>query len=211
MAPEDRRAALIDATVPLLYEHGLAISTRQIAAAAGVAEGTIFGVFKDKDSLIVAALARALDPQPTLDALAAIDSGLSLRERLIAAADLIQKRFVENSRLMSAARTLALSSDNKHEATVRMGQSRERLQAALTEVIEPDSAVLRRSAGATARLLLLFAGANTYGPFADRENFNGADLVSLLLDGLLIIPASEESPLVIPVVAGRHLNENGDE
>ena len=84
MAPEDRRAALIAATIPLLHEHGLDVSTRQIADAAGVAEGTIFGVFKDKSSLVVAALVQALDPQPTLDALAAIDRGLDLRERLVA-------------------------------------------------------------------------------------------------------------------------------
>ena len=41
--------------------------------AAGVAEGTIFGVFPDKSSLLVAALMQALDPQPTLEAIAAID------------------------------------------------------------------------------------------------------------------------------------------
>jgi AcrR family transcriptional regulator len=35
MAPEDRRAALIAATVPLLHEHGLDVSTRKIAEAAG--------------------------------------------------------------------------------------------------------------------------------------------------------------------------------
>ena len=51
LAPDDRRAALIEATLPLLREHGTAVSTRQIADAAGVAEGTIFRVFPDKNSL----------------------------------------------------------------------------------------------------------------------------------------------------------------
>ena len=46
LAPEERRAALIAATIPLLHEHGLEVSTKQIAHAAGVAEGTIFGVTK---------------------------------------------------------------------------------------------------------------------------------------------------------------------
>ena len=36
LAPDDRRAALVEATVPLLIENGSAISTRQIAQAAGV-------------------------------------------------------------------------------------------------------------------------------------------------------------------------------
>ena len=72
MAPEERRAALIAATIPLLREHGPDVSTRQIAHAAGVAEGTIFGVFSDKNTLLATALASALDPRPTLDAIAAI-------------------------------------------------------------------------------------------------------------------------------------------
>jgi AcrR family transcriptional regulator len=186
MAPEDRRAALIAATIPLLHDQGLDVSTRQIADAAGVAEGTIFGVFRDKNSLVVTALLHALDPQPTLDALAAIDTSLDLRLRLIAAANRISERFTGDAHLMSAARTLALSTDAHPEAHKRMADARRRLLASLTAVIEPDAAQLRRSPATAARLLLLFCGANTYGPFGDPARFNGAEMVSLLLDGLLI-------------------------
>ena len=44
----------MEATLPLLRAHGLSITTRQIAEAAGVAEGTIFGVFPDKEALLQA-------------------------------------------------------------------------------------------------------------------------------------------------------------
>jgi AcrR family transcriptional regulator len=198
MAPEDRRAALVAATVPLLREHGTEVSTRQIAQAAGVAEGTIFGVFPDKHTLIVTALVQALDPQHTLDALAAIDPRAGLRERLSAAAELINARFTSHAHLMSAARDLVIATRSRSEAQLRMGHFRERLTTALTAVIEPDAAVLRRSPSTVARLLLLYCGANAYGPFGDPENFNGAEMVSLLLDGLLIVPAGDES-LVIPL------------
>jgi AcrR family transcriptional regulator len=185
MAPEDRRAALIAATIPLLHEHGLDVSTRQIAQAAGVAEGTIFGVFPDKLSLLSAAIVQAFDPAPTIDAVAAIDPGGDLRVRLSAAATLIMQRFVRNARLMAAA---GHGHHAKDPASIaRMNRAREQLLAALTEVIEPDAALLRRTPAEVARLVLLFCGANTYGPFADRR-FDGDELVSLLLDGLLVPP-----------------------
>ena len=186
MAPEDRRAALIDATVPLLREHGLDVSTRQIAQAAGVAEGTIFGVFQDKNTLVVAALLHAIDPQPTLDALDRIDPALGLRDRLVAAAELVSERFTGNAALLSAARQMILHGGHPAGAREQMACSRERLHAALTAVIEPDAHRLRRSAGTTARLLLLYLGANTFGPFGDTDGFSGPDIVSLLLDGMLI-------------------------
>jgi AcrR family transcriptional regulator len=193
MAPEERRAALIAATVPLLHEHGLEVSTRQIAQAAGVAEGTIFGVFSDKNSLIVAALMHVLDPQPTVDAIAAIDPRAGLRDRLAAAATLVNARFAANARLMSAARSLAFSTGGHPEAAQRMASSREELLRALTAVIEPDAAALRRSPGSVAGLLLLFCGANTFGPFGDPKHLDGDEMVSLLLDGLLVRPTNHHT------------------
>jgi AcrR family transcriptional regulator len=186
MAPEDRRAALVAATVPLLREHGIGISTRQIARAAGVAEGTIFGVFPDKDSLVGAALLEALDPTETLTALAAIDRSGDLRQRLCAAAALINQRFADNAVLLAAARTVFLAAHGTSDGRTRMAVSHLRLLEAVTAVIEPDEARLRRSPATVAHLLLLLSGANTFGPFGDPERFTGDEMVALLLDGLLI-------------------------
>ena len=184
LAPEERRAALIAATIPLLHEHGVDVSTRQIAQAAGVAEGTIFGVFDTKTSLVVCSVLKALDPQPTLDALAAIDRSAPLRDRLTEAADLLHARFAENAPLMTAARKLVFAGVDA-DTRNRMTANRTALQTALSEVIAPDAGRLRRPPEAVASLLLLFCGANTYGPFGDPGNLNGAETVSLLLDGLL--------------------------
>lgn len=197
LAPEERRAALIEACVPLLHEHGTDVSTKQIAAAAGVAEGTIFGVFKDKNSLIVAALLRAVDPQPALDRLAAIDRSLSLRERLIQATEIVHERSVGSARLLQAARMLAMATDHAEQAHAQMHQVRERLHAAVTELIEPDAGELRRSPGETARMVLMFTGANIFGPYADPDNFRADELVSLLLDGLLV---SQVGSFVVPII-----------
>jgi len=186
LAPEERRAALIQATIPLLHEHGLDVSTRQIAVAAGVAEGTIFGVFESKSSLVVCSVIQALDPQPTLDALAAIDRGAALHQRLADAADLVYARFAESAHLMTAARRLLFADDGQPEAKMRMASSRERLHAAVAEVIEPDAPLLRRSPARVAQLLLLICAADSHGPFGEPGGFSGAEIASLLLDGLLV-------------------------
>jgi AcrR family transcriptional regulator len=194
MAPEERRAALIAATIPLLHEHGPEVSTRQIAQAAGVAEGTIFGVFESKSQLVVCSVIKALDPQPTLDGLAAIDRSAPLHERVAAAADLVHARFTEHAHLLHAARKLILLGEQDPGSRARMMASREALEAAVTDVFAPDAARLRVPAGKAARLLLLYCGANSFGPYGDPESFSGTDLASLLLDGIHLGEAGMGQP-----------------
>ena len=62
MSPDDRRQAIVQAMLPLLVEQGDEITTRQIAQAAGIAEGTIFRVFPDKKALMLAAAEEAINP-----------------------------------------------------------------------------------------------------------------------------------------------------
>ena len=83
LPPDERRAAIVAATLPLLLAHGARVTTRQIAEAAGIAEGTIFRVFPDKESLIEAAIETAFDPAPIEAALRAIDPSLPLEARLV--------------------------------------------------------------------------------------------------------------------------------
>ncbi|WP_433826513.1 TetR/AcrR family transcriptional regulator [Actinoplanes sp. CA-015351] len=186
MAPEERREALIAATIPLLHAHGTDVSTRQIASAAGVAEGTIFGVFESKSQLVVCSLVKALDPQPTLDALAAIDRGAGLRQRVAEAAEIVHNRFIEGAHLMHAARRLFFETAPDAGAQQRMADSRQRMHEAVVEIFEADVDLLRIPPDRAARLLLLHCGANAFGPFGDPEEFRGTDLATLLLDGILI-------------------------
>jgi AcrR family transcriptional regulator len=82
LAPEDRRDAILDAVLPLLREKGRDVSSRQLAEAAGVAEGTLFRAFGDKESLIAAAIARIFDHTPLWAALRAIDLDESFERKL---------------------------------------------------------------------------------------------------------------------------------
>jgi hypothetical protein len=86
-----------------------------------------------------------------------------------------------------------------------MTASRERLLDALTEVLEPNAGELRKPPAAVARLVLVFCAADAFGPFGDSGNVDGGEMASLLLDGLLIIPAGDklvptnDKPLVVPI------------
>lgn len=61
MAPGSRREMIVRAALPLVIEHGSAVTTRQIARAAGIGEGTIFRVFADKDELLEACVSEPVE------------------------------------------------------------------------------------------------------------------------------------------------------
>jgi AcrR family transcriptional regulator len=99
---DERRSMIVAAALPLLLEHGEMVKTRDIAAAAGIAEGTIFRVFATKDDLIAAVIETALDTTALDQALATIDPALPLEERVASAVVMLQRRFVDVWRLASS-------------------------------------------------------------------------------------------------------------
>jgi AcrR family transcriptional regulator len=102
LPPEERRSTIVAAALPLIIEHGDAVTTRQIADAAGIAEGTIFRVFPDKDSVIRAAVEAVLDREPLEQALEAIDLDQPFEALLEAAIALVQERVVTIWRVVSS-------------------------------------------------------------------------------------------------------------
>lgn len=102
MPPDERRSAIIEATLPLLLEHAEMVTTRQIAEAAGIAEGTIFRVFADKDEVITAVIDAAVDPEPMEAALRGLELTGPLERVLIQAIEILQRRTIEVWRLMSS-------------------------------------------------------------------------------------------------------------
>lgn len=192
LAPEERRAALIAATLPLLRTHGAAVTTRQIAEAAGVAEGTIFGVFPDKASLLAATLTSALDPAPVLRALSAIDPQASLRQRLSDAAAILLRRVEGQIPLMMLARTMQFPPGESPLHSLMEG--RRRLTDAVARIVEPDRALLRRSPRTTAWLLVALVVSTIRGELPTDEPFSPEEMVAVLLDGLLKPPVEPHDP-----------------
>lgn len=102
MAPEERRRAIIEATLPLILERGTDLSTREIAIAAGVAEGTIFRAFETKQELIVAAMHAALSAEDALHRLTALPAGQSLTDRVVSILEVLLVE-IRRTRSLTAA------------------------------------------------------------------------------------------------------------
>lgn len=183
MAPEDRRVALINAALPLVCQYGTRVTTRQIADAAGVAEGTIFRVFRDKAELLDAAIAQAFDAGPTLSELDKIDAGLPLRVRLMAAISVLQRRVLRLFDLMMA---LGSTAPPEHVAQCREDaqSAHARLLERIAQVLEPDREQFRCSVPEVVRLLRLTTIAGSHPMITDGQPLTAAEITDLLLDGV---------------------------
>jgi AcrR family transcriptional regulator len=178
LPPDERRAAIIAATIPLLRVHGPAVTTSQIAVAAGLAEGTLFRVFADKESLIAAAVQHACDPAPAEHALAAMDRTLPMREQLMAAVVILQCRVEQIWNLLTV---LGITIPPKPVAPLPPERG---ITQALAQVFEPFRRELRCEPAHAARLLRTITFAGTHPRISEGTPLTAAEIVSVLLDGI---------------------------
>jgi AcrR family transcriptional regulator len=183
LPPAERRAALIAATLPLVAEHGTNVTTRQIAEAAGVAEGTIFRVFPDKEALIQTAIATVLDPGPALVELDGVALTAPLVERLTAVAGILQRRLIRVINLMMAVGRHGPPVDvEERRAAAR--PNNEMIYAAVIRLLEPDRAEFRCPVEQVARLLRLLTFSGSHPMITDGHPLTPEEIVSVLLDGV---------------------------
>jgi AcrR family transcriptional regulator len=173
MPAEERRAAIIEAVRPLLAEYGESVTSKQIARAAGIAEGTIFRVFADKDELLDATLEAALDQEQFELALRAIAADQPFEAQLIEATRLIQRRVVDVWTLLSHL------SARRHEKVRRpMTDS-----PALAELFAAHGDRIRVEPVNAARLLRALTMSLTH-PMVAAEASTAEEIVDLVLHGI---------------------------
>lgn len=180
---EERRSTIVAATLPLFLSQGAAITTREIAQAAGIAEGTIFRVFPDKTALLDAVIEAALDPVPADAAIEAIDPALPFEARLVAVVEILRKRVLYLFRVFSAA-----------SGTTRGAQpERSHDLPALTAIFEAEAGHLSRAPGDAARVLRGLTFACVHPSFGTEEPLTSKEIVAVFLDGVRNRDAKERS------------------
>lgn len=180
LAPADRREAIIAATRPLLYQHGRDTTTKLIAEAAGIAEGTIFRIFSTKDELFDAVLEREFDPDLFLAKVAEIDPAQPLPERLVAYVSLLQQRFFGIFRLMAAMGM------PKPPAKFQDESVRRRLHDhGLAAVVGGDAARLALPVDRFAELVRGLTFAASHPHLTDQSPLSPEEIVDVLLHGVL--------------------------
>ncbi|MCK7624580.1 TetR/AcrR family transcriptional regulator [Streptomyces sp. RS10V-4] len=196
---------IVAATLPLVAEHGAAVTTSRIARAAGIGEGTIFRVFKDKDELLDACVAEAVGVDHVLREIASVPLDEPLAVRLTEAAEAVCAHMERMGTVVTSLHATGHRRGREQPPDrprtdgepPQDGRTRSflALRDAVVELLEPDRAALRLSPErvAAAFLGLLFSRLPTPAAGAAHDPLSPEELISVLLHGSLTDPADPGS------------------
>jgi AcrR family transcriptional regulator len=171
LPPEERRAAIVEVTIPLLIRDGLQIKTSDVAAAAGIAEGTVFRAFPDKRALLSATIAKVCDASEMDAAIDAIDPTLSLEAQLVAAVEILQKKFIDVWQVLGAVGP-------------RVPVPRPSAHPALARLLKPFADELRLPPGKAAKQIAAVVVATSMPSIYVDAPLSPREIVRLVLDGV---------------------------
>ncbi|HEU5024488.1 MAG TPA: TetR/AcrR family transcriptional regulator [Spirillospora sp.] len=201
MSPEQRREMIVRTALPLVAEHGTAVTTGQIARAAGIGEATIFRVFADKDELLDACVMEALRTDHVLAEIQEIPLDQPLSGRLAEATAAIQAYLGRMGMVLGALHATGRRDRGSHgggeaaDAAIDRASAMARTRGALAELFEPDRDRLRLSVEETAGMFmgLVFTWsrppAGPEGPAPSLEEY-----LDVFLHGALTGTTPEGSP-----------------
>lgn len=179
---QQRRAAIVEATIPLLRQHGHTLTTRQIAEAAGVAEGTLFRAFDSLQDLIRASVEEVLSAEHLRRNMAQAHFTGTLQEDCRAAVELVTG-YVQSTKTVFHLGHSNPGSGIIQCAREQLHQRQDELFAFLDEKFAPHADELALEPGQFAKLLtLLTVGVESQlSPHVD--GFGPAEIADFALHG----------------------------
>ncbi len=132
LAPEQRRAALLDAATELFSAQGPNFTTADLASAAGVSEGTIFRYFTDKPTLLAECRRCAMGLDELLPRIREAATLPTFREQVLSASRLLNDRILQMVHVVSDG-----GPPDPPDAATEIA---EQLVAALAPIFEPVAA-----------------------------------------------------------------------
>lgn len=208
LPPDERRAAIIEAAIPLLRQSGRRVTTREIAIAAGIAEGTVFRVFDTKDDLIRAVVEHVMDVSDTIDAILSIDGYRPLPERVRACVTILSTRLKSVFEIMVALhprgrpdeepdsrRADTSGPEHAHGHARALHDARQaQLLDAIATVFEPAGGLLTCSPRRAAGLLRILAFSGAHPMIAGSEQLTADEITDVLLHGITRPETGSGSP-----------------
>lgn len=182
LPPQERREALIRAAIEIIRERHTLPTTRQIAQAAGVAEGTIFRVFANKDEFFDAVLDRTFDSGPMHAELEKIDGDAGLESVMIELVGLLQGRFQEIFDIMGAFSMVG--PPERFRDPERQRRQEAEVGSCVLQLLDPYADQLRLPAREVARLLHLLTFSGSHKHINDGRVLQPKEIVQTILYGV---------------------------
>lgn len=189
LPPDERRQAIIAATRPLLISSGGQFTTKQVAEAAGIAEGTIFRVFATKQDLLAAVIEDALDPTALCRAIEALPAADSLTAHIAAILTEIRGELDATAAVMAALHAIPIADAGActrpsigHGTSVQLGHAR-MLRAAIEDALEPWAGDLRLTVEQAAALLHSIAFVTSHPFMAGPQDTDSQTLADVIVHG----------------------------
>lgn len=185
LPPDQRRTEIIAAACPILLADPTGFTTRQVAEAAGIAEGTLFRHFETKAELVSAVVDDLLNPDPLLELLAGL-TGDDLESLTLGILTALRRGVERQSSLLVALKrhdrpSETTMADHHHRHVERMRL----VDAAIAQALAPHANEFRLPLPTIAfHLRVLAVSASHPLLSAGEPTLDSGDLVRVFLYGV---------------------------
>lgn len=166
--------------------HGAGFTTKQVAEAAGVAEGTVFRVFSSKQDLLDAVIDDVLDPGPMVRAIQEFPEDPDLPARVTRIVRLLHDNIAGVAALFAALHAMPSPDVALHHHGTKhpMSSRISALQDVLEETLTPWAAQLRTDLPRAAAFIRSVSLATYHPMFSDHIHIAPDEVAGLLVHGL---------------------------